>query len=284
MKPTYPSFRDENNVPIPIDWRLAYAQQQIKDTYSDTVSIIKKLKPLSKFGTNEAVGTTRATIMTLGAAITQETFVQVDTALSMSSSSTSDTLKSLVLYEGHTSSGSDLTFVPSQLNVELTGRTEAPLGISRTRSTRARLDLPAIGDIYFYDSGAALTNGVPTDLTKVHMMIPAGDIQSQKASTAISSTDYYIITNWSAGVLEKTSAFAQARIEIKPWTTTTDSWYPITKWLAVSDANGSYGIGEGSPYLIVPKNHDVRMTAIANTAGIGVVGGMEGFLATTNLT
>lgn len=278
----YQSFQDRNGVDIPMDWRLTYAEQQIFNTYEDKVSVVQKLKPLTKWGRNEAVGTARATIMTLAASVTQETFLTTDTALAMSSSSANDTTQTLNLFEGHTSSGDDLTFVvAANTGLTLNGQSAVPLtNLDRTRISRARMSLPVEGDIYFYEAGTSLSGGVPTDLTKVHMMIPAGEIQTQKASTSISSTDYYIITNWSAGVLEKTAAYAQARIEIRPWTDdNTDSWYPITKWLAIESGSGRYGIGEHSPYLIVPKNHDVRMSAIAGAAGIDIVGGIEGFLA-----
>lgn len=281
MTNAYPSFRDENNIAIPIDWRLTYAEQQIKDTYGDTVSINKKLKPLRKFGTNAVVGTTRATVMTLPTGVTDETLPTEDVAISMSSSSGSDTDNNLTLFEGHTSSGTDLTFsTVSNVGISLTGQTAAPLSLSRTRITRARLTLPAVGDIYFYETGTALSSGVPTDLTKVHMMIPAGEIQTQKASTAVSAVDYWIITNFTAGVLEKTAAYAQVRVEIKPWTTTTDSWYPATEWLTVASGGGTRNLLESNdPYLIVPKNHDVRLTAIADGASTPITGGMAGFLA-----
>jgi hypothetical protein len=181
-KITYPSLRDENNVPIPIDWILAYAQEQIFDTYGDAVSIIKKKKPLRKFGTNAVVGTSRATVMTLPTGLTDETLLTEDTALSVVSSSTSDTTQTVTLVEGHTSSGTDLTFAVATPGTALNGRNIVSLGLSRTRLTRARLSLPAVGDIYFYEGGA-VTAGVPDDLTTVHMMIPAGEIQTQKAST-----------------------------------------------------------------------------------------------------
>jgi hypothetical protein len=112
------------------------------------------------------------------------------------------------------------------------------------------------------------------------MMIPAGEIQTQKASTSVSASDYWVITNFTAGVLEKTAAYAQVRVEIKPWTTTTNSWYPITEWLTVASGGGTRNLLEpNDPYLIVPKNHDVRLTAIADGASTPITGGMAGFLA-----
>lgn len=262
------------------DYRLRHAIDIIADTYGDTVSVDEKKKDLRKWGRNTAVGTSRATVMTLPTGVLAETLPTEDIALSVSSSSGSDTTQTVTLLEGHTSTGTNLTFSSVNPAAALTGQTAASLGISRTRLTRARLSLPAVGDIYFYETGTTLSSGVPTDTSKVHMMIPAGEIQTQKASTAVSSVDYWIITGAKAGVLSKTSAWAQVRIEIKPWTSTTNSWYPITEWIAVSDASGTISLfGSDEPYLIVPKNYDVRMSAIANTAGIDVTGGMIGYLA-----
>ena len=271
--------RDDNRIPLPYDYRLWHAQQIILDTYGDTVSVEEKKKDLRKWGRNETVGTTRSTIMTLPTGVTDETLLTTDTALSVSSSSGSDTTQTVSLLEGHTSSGTDLTFSSVNPEVTLTGQTAASLSLSRTRLTRARLSLPAVGNIYFYETGTTLASGVPEDTSKIHMIIPAGEIQTQKASTSLSSIDYWVITGAKAGVLEKTGAWAQVRIEIKPWTTT-NAWYPITEWIAVSDSSGTVSLfGSDEPYLIVPKNHDVRMSAIANTAGIDITGGMIGYLA-----
>lgn len=44
-----------------------HALEVIEDTYGDAVSVDLKKKDLLKFGRNEAVGTTEATIMTLPA-------------------------------------------------------------------------------------------------------------------------------------------------------------------------------------------------------------------------
>lgn len=265
------------DTPLPIhSYAVMQALRQISDTYGDTALV--KPKPLRKFGRNEAVSTARTTIMTLPTGIAAETLPTTNAITTMVSSSASDT-QNLTLLEGHTVSGTDLTFTASTTATALTGLTGAALPVSLTRATRARLASPAVGDIYFYEGGA-VTSGVPNDLTTVHMMIPAGEIQTQKCSTAISSQDYWIITSFTAGLLEKVGSWAQARIEIKPWTSPSTAFYPVTEWVAVSDASGSRDlIKPGDPAVIVPPNHDVRVSSSANTTGVDVVAGISGWLA-----
>lgn len=264
------------------EFGLGHAIDRIKGDYGDTVLI--KPKALRKWGQNTAVGTSRATVMTLAGSETAETLLTTDTAISMSSSSGSDTAQTLTVLEGHTSSAGNLTFANGSgafadaIGTTLTGQTAAALGISTTRLTRARLSAPATGNIYFYETGTSLSSGVPSDATKVHMMIPAGEIQTQKASTAVSSQDYYIITAMTCGSLDKTASFIQARLEIKAWNgAASQDWYPIMQWIP----GGSATLTEVdfSTPLIVPKNHDVRISAIADGANTNVVAGMAGYLA-----
>lgn len=113
---------------------------------------------------------------------------------------------------------------------------------------------------------------------QVHLVIPAGEIQSQKAQTSISAQDYWIITGATGSVLSKTAAWAQFRLEIKPVSET--YFYPITQWIGVSDSSGTVPmIGAADPFAIVPANHDVRLVCQANQASTSVAGGFEGYLA-----
>lgn len=256
--------------------KLRYAEQYVYNTYGDHVSVLNKLKPLRKWGSNENVGTSITTIMTLPSGVIQETYVSTNSITSVSSDSTSDTMD-IDFYEGHTRSGSDLTFIIENTNTTLTGRTTASLPTAVNRLNRVRLTAPAVGNIYFHEGGAT-TNGTPNDLSTVHLMLAPGDIQSEKSSTAISSVDYWFITNATASVLEKTSAWAQCRIEEKGIDDT--YFYPVTQWVGISDSSGTVSlIASQNPVIVVPKNYDVRLACKANTAGIYIAGGMIGYLA-----
>lgn len=260
---------------IDTDSLIADALSRIYTTYGDIVSVKNKGKSLVKWGENDNIGTSRATVMTLPTGIVGETLLSANSITSVSSSSGSDT-QDIILVEGHTISGTNLTFNSDVAGVTLTGQTTATLNNAIARATMARLESSAVGDIYFHEGGA-VTGGVPNDLTTVHMMIPAGEIQTQKASTAISSIDYWLLTSLSFGILEKTGSYAKCRVEIKPTDGSVD-WYPIMAWLSVTDSSGEI-IKYLKPYKIIPPNHDVRVSAIANTSSVHVIAGMDGFLA-----
>ena len=256
---------------------LEQAVREIKSTYGGDVSVTEKRKSLLKFGQNESIGTSVATVMTLPGSETEEPLGTTNAITTVVSSSTSDT-QDIEFYEGHTISGTDLTFIKetnSDAGITLTGRTAVTLPTAVARATRARLSSPANGDIYFYEGGD-ITNGVPDDDTEVHMMISSGQTQTQKASTSMSSVDYWIITGFTVSVLEKTASFADARIEIKGVSET--RWFPISQNISASATSGTMQISF-DPYIIVTKNHDVRVSAKANTSGIHVSSGIMGYLA-----
>lgn len=180
-------------------------------------------------------------------------------------------------YEGHTISGADLSFSQYAEGFALTGQTPVVLPLAMRDVTRVRLRAPANGTVYFYEGGIA-SSGVPTDLTKVHCVLDAGEIQSQKCQTSISATDYWLVTGATGSVLSKTGAWAQFRIEVKPISDT--YFFPLTQWFGVSDASGTVQLyGASDPFVWVPANYDVRLVVQANTANTVVAGGLEGYLA-----
>ena len=254
---------------------IRHAQAEIKARYGHDTVI--QGRTLRKFGRSQTVGTGRATIMTLPAGETAETQASSDVALSVVSGSASDTSRTVDLIEGHTSSDGNLTFATVNPAATLTGQTPVSLGVSRTRLTRAKLSVAAVGSIYFYETGTTVTAGVPQDSTKIYLIVPPGEPQSQKASTAISSTQYWVIVSFTVGILDKTAAFVQARIETKTWNAST--WYPSCEWLAVNTSSGSKELlSDRAPPIIIQANSDVRISAIADGANTDVVGGMAGYL------
>lgn len=255
------------------DWRLRQAFDEIEATYTKQVSISAKRKSLRKWGERTTVGTGIETLMTAQGSETSETLVSTNAITTVVSTSASDT-QTLKFYEGHTISGTDATFLFEDNGgdgITLTGTTPVVLPTAAFRTNRARLSSVAVGTIAFYEGGTR------TD-ANTHLTISPGDIQSQKASTTISSQDYWLITGATLSVLEKTGAWAQGRIEIKPITDA--NFFPITQWSGASDASGTVDIlGPDGPFLIVPANHDVRISIKANAAGVDVAGGIIGVLA-----
>ena len=257
------------------------AERLIEEVYGDTVSVFDKNKELRKWGSNQNVGTTKAVIMTLPSGIVEESMLTSNGIISVISDDAGDTMD-IDFYEGHTYSSGNLTFYNSDVagdtDPTLTGTTAVTLPTAVARATRARLDSPANGNIYFYEGGAT-TSGVPDDADQVHLIIPAGEIQSQKNATSISSVDYWIIDSATISVLEKTAAWAQARIEIKPASAADTAWFPITQWIGVTDSSGTVSFLHQGEFLVVPKNYDARMVAVADGANTYLAGGMSGPLA-----
>lgn len=251
------------------DYWLSYAIDSILSDTGDVVSEHNKHKDLLKFGTNQLVGTSKATIMTLPAGVTSEILLSSNGIDTLSSSSTSDT--STVSVEGHTLSGSDFTFVVQTATLD--GRNKVvlttPLArISRIRNTSST-DL--IGDIYGYED-TAISNGVPSDNTKIHIIVPAGENNSEKSQTTTSSVDYWILTSFYADCLRKTSGFASVRLEVAEEGKTF-----ITR-VEISANSGGRGVHEFKPYLIVKPNSDVKLTAVAGASSTAVSGGIQGIL------
>lgn len=257
----------------PLDIDLQQARNVIQSTYGDNTSVLTKKKNLLKFGRNELVGTTEATIMTLPSGITEETFVLGNNITHIASTNNTD-LQNLKV-EGHivNLTSGDLTFVVQ--SVTLAGQTKTALTTPLHRVTRAYNDdsTNLVGTIYIAED-VSFVSGVPSVNTAIKLIIPQGEQQSQKASTSLSSQDYWIITHFHGSVLEKTSAFGNLRLEVRQ---KGKVFRPVSPYLAVESGNTEQW--EFKPYLIIPKNSDVRLRASGSGANTDISGGMNGYLA-----
>lgn len=251
-----------------------HAEQIILSDFGDTVSVDEKKNNLLKFGRNTNVGSasTGYTIWYTGQDNAHETYVAANTNSidSISSASGSDTIA--VTVEGHTESGGDKTFVSQ--SVTLTGQTRAALNTPLNRVTRVynESSTDLVGEVYVYEN-TSLTSGKPTDTTKIHLTVPAGKNQSQKASTSLSSVDYWIVTSFRGSVLEKTAAFADVALQVRR----SGQVFREIEDVAASEAGS--GIFRFEPYLIVSKNADVRLVAISDSTSRDVSGSIQGYLA-----
>lgn len=254
------------------DNNLVYAIERIKADYGDTVSVSEKNKQLLKFGRNLLVGTSAATIMDLPAGILHETYVSGNDITTVSSSSGSDTRQ--ITIEGHTISGSDLTFVVQ--TITLTGQTQATLTTPLHRCTRLYADNTSttelVGNIYVYENDTS-TGGVPDTDAKVHLTLPAGEQQSRKASTSLSSVDYWIVTGFDADCYKKSAGFAEVRLEVR------EPGGVFRQKEAVAVESGAHSTHDFKPYIIIPPNSDVRLTGVASAASTDVGGMIQGYLA-----
>lgn len=260
----------------PVDYNITYAINNILSDYGDVVSVYDKSKNLLKFGRNPNVGASSSgyTIWYTGQDQAHETYVADNTNSidSISSSNTDDT--EVVRVEGHTMSGDNKTFVVQ--TATLSGQNRVALSTPLNRCTRVAHNNESstnlVGEVYVYEN-TSLTNGKPTDTTKIHLTVPAGKNQSQKASTSLSSSDYWIVTSFRGSVLEKASAFVDVALQIR----VQGGVFREVEDVGCSDS--SSGIFNFKPYLTIPKNADVRLVGVSDSTSRDVSGSIQGYLA-----
>lgn len=258
---------------IDADPRIDDAIRRIQNEYGDTVSVATKAKALFKFGRTENAGTTRSTVWFTGQDQANETYPANSTNPidHISSSSTADT--QVVVIEGHTDSGGTKTFVTQ--SGTLSGQTPVALGTPLNRATRLYNDgsVNFAGEVYCYE-GTAVTTGKPTDTTKIHITVdgPGGHNQSEKASTSLSSQDYWIITTFRGSMLKKTAGFVDVALELR-------QSGKVFREIEDVTSQGLAGVIKFDPYIIIPPNSDVRLVAVADANNTEVSGSMFGYLA-----
>ena len=253
------------------DYWVRHAIRMVKSTYGDVVSVDAKNKSLHKFGENLLVGTSVATIMTLPAGEVAETYVASNIITHVSSSDSGDDQVAAV--EGHTISGSDLTFVTQ--NVTLNGQTKVALDTALARCSRVANSGASdfAGTIYVFEDGT-LTAGVPDTAAQIHLTVPVGENRSQKAATSFSSVDYCFVTNIHASVNEKTATSANIRFRVRSIGGVFQTVFNSGIHSSGTDLNIHF-----RPFLIVPTNSDVIMTAEADGASKDIAAGFNSLLA-----
>lgn len=272
--------------PYAVSSDILQAERAVLSTYGDTVSVEAKGKSLNKFGKNDDVSTSFETVSQFQGTTINETFVTTNIIDSVVSSSASDTTQTVTI-EGHTIDGSgNLTFVSQ--TADLNGQTEVTLGTPLARANRVFIapsgtfnspQTATVGIVSVYDNTDGITAGVPDTDAATKVLIAAGETQTEKCATSISSTDYWFLSYASVAIGDTAgnAAFVTCRIEIRD-VFNGGVFRPLgrnfTLW---ADSVGIYR--PFSPYLIVPKNHDVRMVARSNANLAEVYGEIGGFLA-----
>jgi hypothetical protein len=274
----------------PFQDALQRAIDRIYSDYGDVVSTIAKgEKALNKFGRTNNASSDLSTVMQLAGTEDNETYAatdSIDSAVCTDNSFTGD-----ISIEGHRNISSNLVFqVPSVAGnnaLTMTGNTPKSLGTSLARATRGVIvtnDALAEGQfIYIYDSAVATTapSGIPSDDTAVKLIIPGGRYrQSQKASTSVSSTDYWLVKKWYASIGANKTATAEAYLQIRnPFT---DEFRTIDEFF-LSDQQPKPPPAEYDDYLIIPKNHDVRVVVItvgsSPASAVTITSRLQGILA-----
>jgi hypothetical protein len=258
---------------------ITQAIKQIHSTYGDVVSVNDKQKSLIKFGRNANISTTVSTIQQFTGTEVHETYTNTN---SIDSVVTSDaTYTGTVKIEGHTIDSGNLTFVSQ--TATLTGETPVTLTTPLARATRLvynTSDTLASNseNIYVYESGGTVTAGVPQTDSDIHILLNGEWGQSQKCSTSISSTDYWLITKVYGGVLRQQTRTVDISLQIRKVDTTPWGWRTLFS-LPVSTNGSDWFSIDAPPVFVIPKNHDVRMIAESSGTSTAVIGGMAGYLA-----
>jgi hypothetical protein len=255
-----------------INAELAQAIREVKSSYGDVVSVVKKAKSLHKFGRNPTVGTSRQTVWEQGG---DEVYVTTNIIDTVSSSVAEDA--TTITIEGHTVSGTgtdaQFTFVTQEATVN--GRNKVTLGTPLARVSRAFVNaaVELTGVVYVYED-TAITAGVPDDLTKSHITIQAEDNQSFKAATTFSNNDYFFLDSFSGGVTSKTSATVDFRLQVR-------QVGKVFRTISQISADRSAGLSVKNfhPPVVIPKNADVRVECVSASANTGVYAGFDGYLA-----
>ena len=265
---------------------VKWAELSILGTYGDRVSAAEKAKCLHKFGANIAVGASFETIADFLSTEGNETFVSTNIIDSIVSSNAGDT--QTITVEGHTIDVSgNLTFVVQ--NATLTGQTEVTLTTPLARCVRmyvansGTFDSPQAalaGEVVVYDNTDGITAGAPNTAAAGKCLIKAGATQSEKCATSISSVDYWLLTTFDAHIGDAggSAAYVTVRIEIRD-VANGGVWRPLGNDIVLAVGSTSPPTVEFKPYLIVPKNHDIRARAKCDANSASVTAEISGYLA-----
>ena len=262
---------DRRNYEVP-DGRLVQAEREIYQTFNDKVSVDRKAKSLIKFGKSAPLTTgSLQTVWTVGG---NETYVNDNLIDSISSSSLLD--QEEIYVEGHTVTGTgfDQQFSFVSFTVNLNGRTRVALPIPLARVSMIYNNNGSVlaGRVVVYEN-TALTNGIPTDVTKIHIDIPLGFQESFKVATTFSNTDYYILTGGFGAVSGKQDGAADFYLEIR------EPGKVFRQVAAIAGSSASSWIIDLDPAVIVPKNCDVRVRVDSGSNNLIVFTSFQGYLA-----
>ena len=265
---------------------IKQAEAVVLSTYGDTVSVSAKAKNLNKFGRNRAVGTSPETVAEFQGSTANEAFLTTNGIDAISSSDAADT--QTVRIEGHTIDGSgNLTFAVQ--TATLTGTTPVALSTPLARATRASIAESGVfgsppaalaGTVYIYDDTDGQTGGVPDTDAATKILMTPGDTNTEKCATSISSSDYWFISDFSAGVGSAGGSAARVTLTIERRDVANGGpWLPFGREIVLTIAEQNPAPLKFAPFLIVPPNHDVRVVANTNSNTAEVFAELSGYLA-----
>jgi len=245
------------------NWAIKQAILQIQGDYGDIVSVDAKKKRLLKFGRNPDIDTTNfETIWYIGGI---ETYPTANTIDEFRSDSGSDTQS--ITIEGHTIDGSgDFTFVVQTVTLNGTSWESLTTPLARASRLYNNDSVDFNGNVQVRDNSTG----------DIHLSAPSGiaNNQSLKCSTTISKDDYYIITQVGGGALKSSATEVEFRLKVRLKGKVFRTYFPFS-----SSTSGSGRAITLDPPIIIPKNSDVRIDALANNNNTPVEAFFNGYLA-----
>jgi hypothetical protein len=249
---------------ITLSHDLDLAAFTIKQDYGDDIAFTNAEGSLLKFGRNENIGT--GSVDTVWQVEGNETFVTTNVIDTISSSDAGDT--SVIRLFGHTvtGTGTDAEFTLVSQDVTLSGQSKVTLTTPLARAHRMFVSDSSTlaGDVHLYED-TAITDGVPSDLTKAHLKILAGETQTYKAAYTVSKNEYLMISSIIASVTKKTSAVVDIQLQVRE----VGGVFKPKVEFSVTQSSGVATVNF-LPYIIVPKNADVRVSAVSSSAATQV--------------
>lgn len=256
------------NYEVP-DGRLVQAEREIEQQFGEKVSIDRKAKSLIKFGKSAPLNTTSLqTVWTVGG---NETYVDDNLIDSISSSNVNDTQE--VFLECHTvDENGNFTFLTQTVSLNGRNRVALPVPVARVSMAYNNNGTEIQGRVAVYEN-TALTNGLPTDTTKIHIDIPLGLQESFKAATTFSNTDYFILTGGFGSVSSKQAGAADFYLELR------EQGKVFRQVAAISATSSGPWEVKLDPAVVIPKNADVRVRAETEDNNLVVFTVFQGYLA-----
>ena len=254
------------------DFWMDHALKEILDSYGDSCRV--KGKSLLKFGVNPSldIADGTATVWSNGPDQSNESYVTSNAIDTISSSNASDT--EIMVLEGHyEDSNNDWIFHVQ--TVTLNGQNKIVLDQPLIRSSRLYVqdETALLGDVYVYED-TTISGGVPTDKSTVHLKASAGDNQSQKAATSLSSVDYGIITEIYWGVGRQVTASVNFNLQIQQFEKIFRTRLPVS-----GNSNSGTIWTSVRPHIIITPKADIRWAASTSANNTTVFAGFNGVIA-----
>ena len=251
------NLRHGGDVNVVSDFWAQHAIDKIRATYGDET----RMSPTSflKFGkTFNSDSGSQTTVAIMPDSLLHETFVSTNAIDSISSASTSDVGQPVTI-EGHTISGG--VFTSASQVISLNGQNRVALTTPLARVQRAYTIDPngLVAPVYIFEN-VALTGGVPNVDANVHLIIDSGQVQSRKASSTCSNVEYGIITMMTGSVNRTSTANVDMELQIRP---VGEAFRPAYEDSLRSTGGNRFSI-DFRPYIIAPKNSDIRVVAASS--------------------